>query len=409
MTLYVLTADGANIGTPPASYTEADKEHLAVLVQVFRVKFTNVEVKVFIITKYPDFNAWQPTQHRVVELARELLKELIADGKISLKPQGLYLGRPAPDDSTPHPELAQHYFKQGYNVQDMTRGQQDHIACALMRQQFRLVLASGRSAAPAMTTFEVALPATFALLSTRAKELIALCKTVIMGLGGAELEPKEVVVHTTLADTEKWPLAYVRVVDLARNFIKDQMDHNRVTLLSRPEGSAFGTGNPRGGKDDSDVGAGPVFNTTPARRLPETFVDLVDCLFEPEKVVKNHIVDIARMSMELSGNQSLQPAGFGQFGGSIPAPGTPALAGLAGLAGGSVGFETAASSPVRSQVQVLGSDGSQESDAPGGSSFHTAHTSRDVAAADGNETPPQAPGGPPGMFSLQPFLCHGTV
>lgn len=316
MTRFVLTTDGANIGLPLVSFTPEDREHLAIFVQLFRVRLTNGEVKAFIMTNSPDFEAWQPTQHRVVELARLHIKELIRDGQISLKAPGSYSGQPAPDNSTPHRELSLHYYKQGYDVQERDRGQHDHIAYALMRQQGWLALTRSWSTAsvPHMSTFDVAVPDTFAAFCPLGKELIAIFKVVIMGLGGTELEPSKIVVYTTLPETDKWPFPNVKALEMVQNFIMDQIHHNRVVLCCRPGSGSFCSSPQLCAEDNSGV-VGTLAPDAQTHRFPGTFVDIVDCLFQHGDVGKNHIVDIVRMSMELAGNQSLQPERFVQSGG----------------------------------------------------------------------------------------------
>lgn len=398
MPVFVLAARGADLGTLSGPFTPEDKEYLSIFLQIFRVDITSPNVQVVITTKSHIVEDWELTGTRVVDLAQRYVKTLIRNRKVGLVAEGAASYVSPQSDLLPRGRLARAYYASGYHAADPARGRQDVIAHVFMLQQglFMLCPSRGRPFHPTirLSTFEVQLPARFAPLCALARELMALCKVVVTGLGDKQ-EPGKLVIATTLADWEKWPVTTATAVSLARNFIMDQISHRLVTLEFRPEGSYLGISfslQGGGGEDYTNSTAG-LRGGAQSDSLPETFADLIDCLFDT--FVDNHIVDIARTSMELAGNRPLPPPSAGQLGSPIAASGIPAQD------SGPAGLDTASPNSSHDQHLGWGSGEAQESDAGGDGSFHTAPESVAMSAGVDIEIPFRIRPRPMRMFPLR--------
>lgn len=395
MPVFVLAARGADLGALSGPFTPEDKECLAIFLQIFQVDITDPEVQIIITTKSHIVEDWELTETRVVNLAHRYIENQIRNRKLGLVAEGTVAYVSPWDDPRPRHRLARAYHASGYNVEDLARGRQDMIAYILMKQQGWFVLSPSRSISfhPTirLSTFDVRLPDRFSPLCALARELMALCKMVVTGLGDKQ-EPAKLVIATTLADWEKWPVITVTAVSLARHFILDQISNRLVALEFRSEGSYLGSSLPlQGGvgEDHTKSSAG-LRDATQSDSLPQTFVDLIDCLFDT--VVDNHIVDIARTSMELAGNRPLPPLSAEQLGSPIPASGVPAQD------SGPAGLDTASPTSSRGQHLGWGSGEAQESDAGGDGSFYTAAESVAMSAGVDIEIPFRVRPGPMCMF-----------
>lgn len=384
-----LAAGGANLGSPPSFFTDEEKEHLQLFRRIFDVDITDANTQIALITKSTSTKDWTPTRHHIIELVRQHIIELMGNDKIVLQPAGEDNGPRARSTSTIPSALADLYRKKGYEVDEPERGLQDFIAYTLVQAHDQATLLSNQgriqyTATMQMSTFGVALPAMFASLGPLAKEITALHKIVIIGLGDKLTEPIKLVVYTTLANISKWPTSHVKAVELSQKFIMDQVLNRRVSLEPRLEGAYFGKGftTDDGEEDNTQVGTGEIVRTAMAGSLPQTFVDLVDCFFPPDVAVDNHIVDIARMSMQLAGNHSLPPPSAAspvQRGEAFDTPTPP---------DGHSGFSAAPSPQVPNELADYGSNNTPESDQASEASFYTPSSPQAVITDGGPSTFP---------------------
>lgn len=387
----ILAVGGADPGSLPTFFTDEEREQLRLFRRIFDVDVTNTNTRITLVTKSPDTKDWAPTRHHCVELVRQYIVELMGNNKVTLQPSGADNGPPTRFTSSIPSALADHYRKKGYEVDERERGLQDLIAYTLVQIHNQSTLLSKKGstqyiATMQMSTFGVALPAVLDSLSPLAKEIMALHKIIIIGLGDKLAEPIKLVVYTTVADISKWPASHVKAVDLAQKFVRDQVLHMRISLEPRLEGAYFGKGFAADDdEDDTQVGTGEVVRSAMAGSLPKTFVDLVDCFFPPDLLVNNHIVDIARMSMELAGNHSLPPASvasLGQHGAAFDTPTPP---------DSHPGSSVAPISRIPSELAGHGPNSTLESDEASEASFHTSSSSQAVDDGDPGMCPTPSP------------------
>lgn len=355
----ILAVGGASLGSFPIFFTDEEKEHLQLFRRIFDVDITNANTQITMITKSCSTKDWAPTRHHIIDLVRQYIMELMGSNKIILQRTGADNGPPSQSISSIPSALADHYRKKGYEADEPERGLQDFIAYTLVRLHDHSTLLSSHGsvqyiATMQMSTFGVPLPAMFASLSPVAKEIVALHKTLVIGLGDKLTQPIKLLVYTTVADISKWPTSHVKAVDISQQFIKDQVLHRRVSLEPRLEGAYFGKGFAADDDNDDDnddiqVGTGETVRSAMAGSLPQNFVDMVDCFFPPDLAVNNHIVDIVRVSMGLAGNHSLP--------------------------------EVSVASP-NQDVANYGSKGTPEGDEASEATFHTPNSSQAVMVND---------------------------
>lgn len=303
----------------PRNFTEGDRESLAIFSRLLDLQFADRRATVVLITKAPFPHLWGTSENHVVNLAHGCIMDLIRSDKVRLEAEGAYTGLLYEPWWGVHRHLAAHLKKQGFYFNHPTRGRQDNFAYQLLRQQYRLATPRGALSRPTpASTFTTTHPDEFCVMSDAAREFVCLFKEVIVGLGGHGQRAVTLLVNTTQADTRRWPASSVKAVTLAQGFVRDQIDHNRVILVPRPKHleSDYGSFDIAPGPERPPFGNGPMHraehipSTWQTIGLPETFVDLVVSLFAPDDVdsdvsTKNHIVDIARISMELTGNQPM--------------------------------------------------------------------------------------------------------
>lgn len=326
-----LVTQGVFIGTGSAVYTDEEKEQLRIFRCILKIAYHD-ELEVQIGTVLPDHTTWAKSQHQVINIIQQAIKDLTITSRFRLVP--LEMGMTGEADEADTLEVlaissahAAFLKSMGYRV-DSEVGLYDWIAFTIMQQYYRGALAAhGKyQDVESISTFEMMLPGQFNILSDAGKELLCLHKAIIIGLGGHPNPSLRLMVNTTMADPSKWPKPEVIAIEIAQDFIKDQMVHNRVVLNPRQQGRYF----PQPALHALRAFEQPLTYQAPSainhkldgyvNNLPTTLASLIITYFDPTTVVANILVDIARISLDIASDIS---GSFAEYGNTRRAIGLP--------------------------------------------------------------------------------------